>query len=199
MGDGSVRALDAGDGGLLWSAYPPSPCSAPPAAFGSGGKARVVIGDGSDVTELNAGTGKDIWSHQTGGTVPGVGLYSIPIIPGSVTPDMKLSLRSVIAVDQTGDMYSLNPKTGSINWGDVNPGPFQSPPAIANGVIYTSLGPAPGAPASLMLVDAEDGAALGQDFVSNPQPDPPGAPSVGDGMVFTGNFNGGVGVFELGP
>jgi len=198
MGDGSVRALDAGDGTQVWSVSPPNPCSAPLAAFGSGGKARIVGGCGGWVWELNAATGGEVWSYQTGGTVSGIGLYSIPILPGSVTPNMKLSLRGIIVVDQAGDMYSLS-ATGKINWGDVESGNISSPPAIANGVIYETLGATPGAPASLMLVDAEDGTGLGQDFVSNPQPDPPGDSSVADGMVFVGNFNGGVGVFELGP
>jgi outer membrane protein assembly factor BamB len=203
MGDGSVRALDAGTGAQLWRKGGFDVLGSGLAAFGGDG-GRVVFADGSAVVELKAGTGKRTWSTPTGGTVGGIGLYSVPAVQhakaGEMSPDMKLSLRSIIVVDQAGDVYSLDPKTGVVDWGEQKPGPINSPPAIANGVVYFTEGPPPpGGPPSLVAVNAETGAGLEQADDLNPQPFPPGPPSIGDGHVFVGNFGGGIGEFELGP
>jgi outer membrane protein assembly factor BamB len=203
LGDGAY-ALDASTGVQLWT--DPGPVQTP-AAYGSGRNARVVLGEGSSVVELNAGTGHQVWSRATGGAVSGLGLYEVS--SATATGGLKITLRSVIAGDQAGDVYSLNPKTGAITWGDlgggsINPsdGPISSP-AIADGVVYLTEAPSASPlgqmDGMLLALNAGSGAQL---FAAdtgdlNPQPFPPAPPTVADGHVFVGDFTGGLRIFGL--
>jgi outer membrane protein assembly factor BamB len=196
MGDGSVRALDAGTGAELWSydTRDPGPVNVP-SAYGSGKKARVVFADGSSVVELNASKGKLVWSTDTGATIAGgVAIQGVPA--GSLAPLGDPGPTQLIAGNDDGDLVALDPATGSVNWSDGDPGPI-STPAVANGVVYFTTGFTPGAPAGLVAVNALDGGPLMREDDLNPQPFPPGPPSIGDGMVFTGNFSGSIAVFLL--
>jgi outer membrane protein assembly factor BamB len=122
-------------------------------------------------------------------------------VPGTT----KFSLQAVIAGDSDGNLYSFNPKTGAINWKD--PGPTGSPQAmssvaIANGVAYVMRNPGPtgtGLDGTLLAIDAGSGALLfsADEADLNPQPFPPAPPSISDGMVFTGDFGGGIRVYGL--
>ena len=201
LGDGA-HALDASTGVQVWAG--PGPIQTP-AAYGSGRNARVVLAEGSSVVELNAGTGRQVWSRAIGGAVSGLGLYEV----SSATGGLKISLRSLIVGDQAGDVYSLNPKTGAINWSDLGGGPVNpgsgpiSSPSIADGVVYLTEGPG-GSPLAqtdgrFMALDAGSGAQL---FAAdtgdlNPQPLPPAPPTVADGQVFVGDFTGGLRIFGL--
>ncbi len=187
---GETICLDKYGRLVLWSVKMAGPSGAPPAAFGSGTNARVVVADGSSVVELNAGTGAKIWSRPTGGPVNGLAIEKNPGPAGPIP-------RGIIVVDTAGDLYSLNPATGKINWGDKSPGPFGGPPAIANGVIYLTTMASPAAGATLEAVNAATGGGILQADELNPQPYPPGPPSVGDGKVFVGDFNGGFAIFTL--
>jgi outer membrane protein assembly factor BamB len=187
--NGETICLDTRGRLVLWSVRDPGPTGAPPAAYGSGTNARVVVADGSSVVELNAGTGAKIWSRPTGGPVNGVALERAPGPAGAPS--------AVIVADTAGDLYSLNPATGKINWGDRNPGPAGGPPAVANGVIYLTTAASPAAGATLEAVNAATGAGILQADELNPQPYPPGPPSVGDGKVFVGDDNGGFAIFTL--
>src|SRR5262249_14362951 len=154
---GSVRTLDAPTGSILWSFFPPNPCRAQtPAAYGKGKGARIVVGGGRSVVELN-GAGKRIWSRRTGGIVGGLGLFSAPVAGAS--PMMKLSLKEVIATDQAGDAYALNPKTGVIDWGDDIGAPLGEP-SIANGIVYIDNDPLPGAGGGISGLNASTGDPL---------------------------------------
>ena len=195
--DGTVQALDAVTGAILWSQRNPGPGGSP-AGYGSGSGARVVFGSGASGVELNAGTGHQMWSFITGGTVNGaVGLYSVPAVMTKEAPALKLSLHAVIAGDSAGNLYALNPKTGAALWSERAPGPVGSP-AIANGVVYLTTEPSPAAGGMLVARNAGDGSVLFQGTLgSSAPPDPIHGPSpaVADGMVFTGNFTGGLSVF----
>jgi outer membrane protein assembly factor BamB len=203
LSDGAY-ALDAATGVRVWVS--PGPAQTP-AAYGSGRTARVVLSRGSSVVELNAGTGHQVWSRATGGTVSGLGLSETAT--ANATGGLKITLRSVIAGDMAGDVYSLNPTTGAINWddlggGSVNPGGGAiSSPAIADGVVYITEGPGglPGAQTDGMLLalNASNGTQL---FAAdtgdlNPQPLPPAPPTVADGQVLVGDFTGGLRIFGL--
>jgi len=191
--------LNASGGALVWSA--PDPCTTPPCpvvGYGTGTLARVVVGN-SDPTavELNAGTGQQIWSTALPAPVSGLGLDEAPV-PGSPT---KFAVQSVIVGAAAGDLDSLNPHTGVINWGDKEPGPLGEP-AVANGVIYDTIGPTSGpAGTSGQLVAVNDG--TGQPLFSadtgdlSPQPYPPAPPTIADGRVYVGDFTGGLRVFAL--
>lgn len=191
--------VNASDGALVWSAN--DPCTNPPCSvvgYGTGTLARVVIGNGDPTAvELNAGTGQQIWSHPVPATLSGLGLDEVPV-PGSPG---KFTVRSVIVGDTAGDLDSLNPRTGVLNWGDKESGPIGQP-AVANGVIYDTTGPTSGpAGTSGQLIAVNDG--TGQLLFSadtgdlSPQPYPPAPPTVADGRVYTGDFTGGLRVFAL--
>jgi outer membrane protein assembly factor BamB len=195
FGDGSVRAFDAADGSPLWSrAVDPVP-SQGPVAYGSGSGARIVLGDGASVIELRAGTGATVWTRPTGGAVIGLGLYGVPAAPAS--PSLKISLRAVIAGDAAGDVEALAPGSGRILWSVHDPGPISAPPTIANGVVYLSEGSRPGLPSALVAKNAVDGGEIERADALNPQPFPPGPSSLGDGMVFLDDLDGGFGIFAL--
>jgi outer membrane protein assembly factor BamB len=197
FGGGTVEALDAGTGTSLWSVKDPGPISAP-AGYGSGKSARVVFGAGASVVELNASTGKRVWSFATGGTVSsGVGLDEI-VTAASTTagPDLKLSLHAIIASDDAGDLYALNPKTGAKLWGVQPPGPAGFP-TIANGVVYAEHDPGPINDGALLAFDASNGTLLFSADLGAQPPGPQGSPAVADGRVFTGDFTGGLRIFGV--
>jgi outer membrane protein assembly factor BamB len=197
VGDGSVRGLDAGTGAQLWShrTRDPGPINEP-SGYGSGKAARVLFADGSAVVELNASTGKQVWSTETGATIEGgIAVEGTPV-NGGASPDVSPGPIGVIAGNDAGDVLALDPKTGETLWLGKDPGPIGTP-AIANGVVYFTTGPIPGAPAALVAVSAADGGELKRADDLNPQPFPPGPPSCADGMVFLGNFGGSLAVFAL--
>jgi outer membrane protein assembly factor BamB len=198
---GSVEAIDGGTGALLWSVTGIAPTSSP-TVYGSGTGARILLGEDPTAVELNASTGKQVWSTSIdGGITGGIALYKAQL-PGTT----KFTLQAVIAGDSNGNLYSFNPKTGVINWKD--PGPTGSPAeplssvAIANGVAYVMKDPGPqgsGQNGTLLAVNAGSGSQLfsADEADLNPQPFPPAPPSISDGMVFTGDFGGGIRVYGL--
>jgi outer membrane protein assembly factor BamB len=197
---GSVVALDAGTGAQLWADTGIVPLSSP-TVYGSGTGARILIGEDPTAVELNASTGKVVWSTSIdGGITGGIALYRT-LIPGTT----RFQVQAVIAGDSNGNLYSFNPKTGIINW--KNPGPIGSPQAlssvaIANGVAYVMRSPGPtgsGLDGTLLAIDAGSGTQLfsTDEADLNPQPLPPAPASVADGMVFTGDFSGGLRVYGL--
>jgi outer membrane protein assembly factor BamB len=64
-------------------------------------------------------------------------------------------------------------------------------------VVYLTTAPSPAAPGELVAVNADTGGGILVSDVLNPQPYPPGPPSIGDGKVFVGDFNASLSVFEL--
>lgn len=188
-------ALDEPTGNILWNVSVPCgspPCS--PADFGSGKGARIVVGSGSSLDLLNAGTGAVVWSRQMPAQVSGIGLFETPLA-GSVN---RFTMQSIIAGDQAGDVYALSPKTGAKLWSERAPGPPGSP-AIANGVVYVERAPGPNGDGALVALDAASGNPLFSADLGARGPGPAGSPSpaVADGRVYTGDFTGGVRVFGL--
>jgi outer membrane protein assembly factor BamB len=190
--------VNASGGALVWSAN--DPCTNPPCSvvgYGAGTLARVVVGNGDPTAvELNAGTGQRIWSTALPAAVSGLGLDEVPV-PGSPG---KFSVQSVIVGDTAGDLDSLNPHTGTINWGDKMPGPVGEP-AVANGVIYDTVGPTSGPAGTngqLIALNGDGRQLFSADTGDlSPQPYPPAPPTVADGRVFVGDFTGGLRVFGL--
>lgn len=187
-----VEALDAGTGDSLWtfSEASPGPMSAP-SAYGSGQGARIVFGFGDSVVELNASTGKQVWSFATGGTVTGgVALDNIVTAAGPTAgPDLKLSLHAIIGGDSDGDLYAINPKNGKQLCSESQPGPIQTP-SVANGVIYVENSPGPISDGSLEALDASDGSLLFSADLGSTSPGPIQSPAVADGDVFTEDNSG---------
>ena len=193
-----TSGLNARTGKLLWTAHDPClnpPCS--PVAYGSGKLARVVVGVGDPTAvELNAVTGRRIWSARLPAPVSGLGLYEVPV-PGSPA---NFTVQSIIVGDRAGDLKSLDPRTGRINWGDKMPGPAGEP-AIANGVIYNTFGPVAGTPnptGELIALNGDGRVLFSADTGDlSPQPYPPAPPTVSDGRVYVGDFSGGMRIFAL--
>jgi outer membrane protein assembly factor BamB len=197
---GGILALDAATGAQLWAVTGIVPTSSP-TVYGSGTGARILVGEDPTAVELNASTGQKVWSTSTdGGITGGIAIYKTQI-PGTT----RFQVQAVIAGDSNGNLYSFNPKTGAINWR--NPGPTGSPQAlssvaIANGVAYVMKSPGPpgsGLDGTLLTVNGATGALLfsADEADLNPQPVPPAPPSISDGMVFTGDFSGGIRVYGL--
>jgi outer membrane protein assembly factor BamB len=190
--------VNASGGNLVWSAN--DPCTTPPCpvlGYGAGTLARVIVGNGDPTAvELNAGTGQQIWSTALPAPVSGLGLDEVPV-PGSPG---KFSVQSVIVGDTAGDLDSLNPHTGVINWGDKYPGPVGEP-AIANGVIYDTIGPTSGPAGTngqLIALNGDGRQLFSADTGDlSPQPYPPAPPTVADGRVYVGDFTGGLRMFAL--
>jgi len=193
-----TTALDAGTGKTLWIAR--VSCRAPPCSpvtYGTGKLARVVVGTGDpSAVELNARTGQRIWSTQLPAAVTGLGLYEVPVLGSPAN----FTVQSIIVADKAGDLESLNPRTGRINWGDKMAGPIGEP-AIANGVIYDTVGPVASAPrptGQLFAVNGDGRLLFSADTGDlSPQPFPPAPPTVSDGRVYVGDFSGGLRVFAL--
>jgi outer membrane protein assembly factor BamB len=191
-------ALDANTGKLLWTAR--DSCQTPPCSpltYGTGKLARVIIGAGDPTAvELNARTGQRIWSTQLPAAITGLGLYETPL-PGSPA---QFTVQSIIVADRAGDLESLNPRTGRINWGYKMPGPAGEP-AIANGVIYDTIGPVAGTPrptGELIAINGGGRLLFSADTADlRPQPYPPAPPAISDGRVYVGDFSGGMRVFAL--
>jgi outer membrane protein assembly factor BamB len=198
---GSVVAFDAATGAQLWAVTGIVPTSSP-TVYGSGAGARILLGEDPTAVELTAATGQQVWLTITDSEITGgIAIYRTQI-PGTT----RLQVQSVIAGDLNGNLYSFNPKTGAINWRMPGPGGSPAEPlssvAIANGVAYVMRMPGPngsGVDGTLLAIDAGSGTQLfGADEADlNPQPFPPAPPSISDGMVFTGDFTGGIRVYGL--
>ena len=193
-------AFDAATGGQVWSHTDPAPDEGP-AAYGTLAKARLVYATGSEIVELNASTGDVVWSHATAAPVlGGVAMSFKKTVTGKGV--LKLSPLSVIAADEAGAVLALAVKNGKQLWSTSDPGPIQdTSPAVANGVVYLVADPGPlQDEGSLQALDVSTGAPLFSASLGAPAPGSVGAPapSVADGRVYVGGFNGGLRVFGLG-
>jgi outer membrane protein assembly factor BamB len=116
-----VYALDAEKGDLFWEyTTGGAVTSSPTVANGI-----VYIGsDDNKLYALNATTGKKIWSYKTGG---GVG-----------SPAVEYGVVYVGSRDQ--NLYALNAQTGKKIWNYNTHNDVIYRPAVANGVVYTTVG-----------------------------------------------------------
>ncbi len=64
-------------------------------------------------------------------------------------------------------------------------------------MVYLTTAPGPAAPGELVAVRAGNGGGVLVSDLLNPQPYPPGPPSIGDGKVFAGDFNASLSIFKL--
>jgi len=195
FGDGSVKAIDGGTGGVLWGELVPV-VQTPPAAYGKGSGARIVVASNGSVVELNW-AGRQLWSTPMGGMVSGIGLSNVAAGLRPVSPAPTFSPSEVIVTDLAGDVDALNPRTGVIDWGDKQPGPVGAP-SIANGVVYVDQGSQPGVDGGVSGLNASTGDPLFHLDLGalNPQPLPP-FPAIADGMLFTGSFDAEMRVYAL--
>jgi|GEM_PF-5792701 outer membrane protein assembly factor BamB len=195
-----TAAFDASTGGQLWSHTDPAPDEGP-AAYGTLAKTRLVYAAGSEIVELNASNGEVVWSHATAAPVlGGVAVSFKKSVTGKGV--LKLSPLSAIAADEAGGVLALSVKNGKRLWSTAGTGPIEdTSPAVANGVAYLVADPGPlQDEGSLQALDVATGAPLFSVSLGAPVPGSVGAPapSVADGRVYVGGFNGGLRVFGLG-
>lgn len=195
-----TAAFDMATGGQVWSHTDPAPDEGP-AAYGTLAKARILYGAGSEIVELNASNGEVVWSHPTAAPVTGgVAVNFNKSVTGRGV--VKLAPLSVIAADEAGGVLALSVKNGKQLWSAASPGPIEdTSPAVANGVAYLVADPGPlQDEGSLQALDVSTGAPLFSGSLGAPAAGSAGAPapSVADGRVYVGGFDGGLRVFGLG-
>ena len=118
--NGSVFALDARTGTVLWSYTTAGFVQSSPAV------ANGVVYFGSadnNVYALNASTGAKLWSYATGSGWP---VTSSPAVANGV----------VYVGSDDHNVYALNATTGALLWSYTTGGCVDSSPAVANGVVY---------------------------------------------------------------
>jgi outer membrane protein assembly factor BamB len=192
FGQGSVRALDAATGALIWSQNETGPVSAPSAVRPSGMSARVALADGSRVKELQASTGRVLWSTETRSNINGG--VAVQLQEGSTTP-----AGTVFAVNETGEALALAGETGVPLWSTTASfaaATQRSAPTLANGVLYFTSAPTLGAPGTMQALQASDGKSLFTFELGSTATGPlSGGPSLADARVLVGDFSGGLHIF----
>ncbi len=156
---GSVAALDAQGGGILWEADVASPVTASPVLVDD----LVVVGteDGA-IVALDAATGNERWAFAAGSRVGA----SLAAVDGTV-----------FAGTDDGTMYGLEATTGAPLWEHAADGAITRGPAIADGVMF--LGAEGG------QFSAIDIATLQVRWVAELGPGELATPAVTDGTVYT--------------
>jgi outer membrane protein assembly factor BamB len=121
---GSVSALNAHTGALLWNVH----VSSPSAVTASPAVSQGVVYVGSQnntVYALNSGTGAVLWTFATGG----------PVYDGAAVAN------GVVYVGSADkNLYALNASTGAKLWSFTADNQVDASPAVANGVVYIQSG-----------------------------------------------------------
>lgn len=213
FGEGTVSAFDAATGAQLWTQKSPGP-SGSPSAYGSGTGARILYAAGGSILERNASTGALLWSQVLAGRALG----SVAIASRETLVNGKPKLvpyRFVVNEAGAGvggffyftDTLELQPGKDAhpkLLWRTKSPGPVGglTAPAVAGGVVYTVAEPCETcAEGTLQALDASTGAILFTADLGEKSPGSNGSPSpsVADGRVYVGGFNGGLRVLGLLP
>jgi outer membrane protein assembly factor BamB len=195
-----TAAFDEATGGQVWSHTDPAPCDGS-AAYGTLAKTRLVYAAGSEIVELNASNGEEVWSRPI--AAPGLGGVAVNF-KKTVTRKgvLKLSPLSLIVADEAGGVLALSAKNGKQLWSTAGAGTIEdASPAVANGVVYVAGDPGPlQDEGSLLALDVDTGAPLFSAGLGIPTPGSVGtpAPSVADGRVYVGGSGAGLRVFGLG-
>ncbi len=192
--DGTIRALDATNGQVIWSVTHPGGAYSSPAV--AGGRLYIAIHN-SGLLALDANTGSELWLAPMPGpqwSSPAVEngrvfvgsrddhkLYAFDAVTGNTlwtatTSDWVQSspavANGVVYIgNNSGDLYAFNAETGSPVWQTaVSPGfDLGSSPTVANGVVYVASGIDASAThfqGKLYAVYAANGQVLFSDFVS---------------------------------
>jgi outer membrane protein assembly factor BamB len=186
---GAVEAIDAGTGGSLWtnSNIGAGPVGAP-SVYGSGTGGRILITDGTQVEEMKAATGSVVWKQDTGSSIGGaltlVGTFGI--VGGTPT--------EVVVGNDAGTVQALDPVVGTVKWSSATGAPTRSYPVAANGVVYLTADPSPGAGGQVLALDAATGAILFRGADGTRPAGTTQSPSVivVDAHIFAGGYDGGL-------
>src|SRR6266540_3911040 len=180
--DGTIRALDATNGQVIWSVTHPGGAYSSPAV--AGGRLYIAIHN-SGLLALDANTGSELWLAPMPGPQ-----WSSPAVANGV----------VYIGNNSGDLYAFNAETGSPVWQTaVSPGfDLGSSPTVANGVVYVASGIDASAThfqGKLYAVYAANGQVLFSDFVSENDEGEArwveASPTVDNGVVYIPNYGDG--------
>jgi len=157
--EGTLYALDAGDGTKQWDFKTDDTMDTSPAVVD-----RTVYVGGYDDTvyALDAGDGTEQWSVQTDGEV-----WSSPAVVDG----------TVYVGSYDGTVYALDAGDGTEQWTFQTDGVVNESPAVVDGTVYVGS-------SKLYALDAEDGIELGS---FNPEGDVETSPAVVDGTVYIGD------------
>jgi outer membrane protein assembly factor BamB len=195
--DGTIRALDATNGQVIWSVTHPGGAYSSPAV--AGGRLYIAIHN-SGLLALDANTGSELWLAPIPGpqwSSPAVEngrvfvgsrddhkLYAFDAVTGNtlwtattsdwVQTSPAVADGVVYIANNSGNLYAFNAETGGLNWQSaVSPGfAIGSSPTVANGVVYVASALDASAThfdGKLFAVDAANGQVLFSDVVSQGQ------------------------------
>ena len=195
--DGTIRALDATNGQVIWSVTHPGGAYSSPAV--AGGRLYIAIHN-SGLLALDANTGSELWLAPMPGpqwSSPAVEngrvfvgsrddhkLYAFDAVTGNtlwtattsdwVQTSPAVADGVVYIANNSGNLYAFNAETGGLNWQSaVSPGfAIGSSPTVANGVVYIASALDASAThfdGKLYAVDAANGQVLFSDVVSQGQ------------------------------
>jgi outer membrane protein assembly factor BamB len=192
--DGTIRAVGATDGQVVWSVNHPGGALSSPAV--AGGRLYIAINN-SGLLALDANTGSQLWLAPLPGpqwSSPAVEngrvfvgseddhkLYAFDAVTGNTlwtaTTSDRVQTSPAVAngvvyiANHSGNLYAFNAETGGLIWQSaVSPGFFiVSSPTVANGVVYVASALDASAThfdGKLYAVDAANGQVLFSDVVS---------------------------------
>ena len=192
--DGTIRALDATNGQVIWSVNHPGGANSSPAV--AGGRLYIAIHN-RGLLALDANTGSELWLAPMPGpqwSSPAVEngrvfvgsrddhkLYAFDAVTGDIlwtaTTNDWVQTSPAVAdgvvyiANNSGNVYAFELETGNLVWQSaVAPGfGFGSSPTVANGVVYIASALDASAThfdGKLYALDAANGQVLFSDFVS---------------------------------
>ena len=195
--DGTIRALDATNGHVIWSVIHPGGAYSSPAVFD--GRLYIAIHN-SGLLALDANTGSELWLAPMPGpqwSSPAVEngrvfvgsrddhkLYAFDAVTGNtlwtattsdwVQTSPAVANGVVYIANNSGTLYAFNAETGGLVWQSaVSPGfAIGSSPTLANGVVYVASALDASAThfdGKLYAVDAANGQVLFSSVVSEGQ------------------------------
>jgi outer membrane protein assembly factor BamB len=152
-----------------------------------------LITDGTQVEEMKAATGSVVWKQDTGSSIGGaltlVGTFGI--VGGTPT--------EVVVGNDAGTVQALDPVVGTVKWSSATGAPTRSYPVAANGVVYLTADPSPGAGGQVLALDAATGAILFRGADGTRPAGTTQSPSVivVDAHIFAGGYDGGLHFFAM--
>jgi outer membrane protein assembly factor BamB len=133
--DGTFYTFDASSGEIIWSTLLGKIVESSPSI----GEGIIAFGtNGGDIIALDASTGKQKWSYDTGVS----DIKSSPVIADG----------TVIIGSNDGSIYALTTEKGNLKWKYSTSDNVESSPSIKNGVVYVGS-----EDSSFLAIDAATG------------------------------------------
>jgi outer membrane protein assembly factor BamB len=162
--DGTFYAFDASNGEIIWVKLVGKIVESSPAI----GEGIIAFGtDGGDIIALDASTGKQKWSYDTGV----IGIKSSPVIADG----------AIFIGSNDGSVYAINTDNGNLKWKYSTSDNVESSPSVKNGVVYFGS-----RDSNFFAIDAANGKLKWKFSNSGPVIC---APAISNNMVYFGTQN----------